>query len=136
MVPRKRGRKPGTKAQPHWLRPGPKPKATQGKHSKATSTGKTGKQKQTFKNRNTHASDKKNQLRARLKSIYIMNKISEMEDKFSSLDADGNVEQVMLYSIQLTYAAAMKSDNATEFLTADNIEKLKLEAAKTWREPK
>ena len=41
----------------------------------------------------------------------------------------------MLYSIQLTYAAAMKSDEAPEYLTADDIEKLKLEVAKTFREP-
>ena len=82
---RKRGRKPGSKAQPHWLRPGPKPKTkTQGKHANATTSeqNEKGKKKKKFNDRNTDARDRKNNMRAKLKSIYTMNKIIEMKEKF------------------------------------------------------
>ena len=66
-----------------------------------------------------------------------MKNILENQDELYDVDDDGQAsEEVILYSIQLTYAAAMKSPDATEHLLAEDVEKLKLQAARTWRDPK
>ena len=109
---KRRGRLPGAKAKSHWKKTGPKSSKNKASVQLVESSEK----------------DKAMELRDK-ESETEMWKASEEE-----LMKELKDEQAISYTVQLTHKKCMEAEDANEWIEADNLERVKLEAKKCWRE--
>lgn len=115
---KKRGRKVGTRALPHWSKPGPKPK------QKTRNQRKRQKKAATAQAAATETGEQAD-----------LNASCELDwDLFDFLAGKASIEETALsFHVQLSNKTVMAKPDALKYIEADTLERTQLEAHKCWR---